>query len=613
MISLTPQKKKPRARKKKPWAVYDIEGANWIEHVVSASYYKDEDGLDELHYFKHVGEFVEYLFKDGNPIEEVWCHFGAIYDFMFVIKECVEFGYADITKMVPRGNGLLMFDIQRNDKTVTFRDSSAILPFGLDSITKNFGVTHEKLKMDRTKITHDTPEVRRYLKNDVVGLYESIEKFMEWGPIKEVGMKTTIASQSIQILRKYLPCEIPSLSKGADQFIRQGYFGGRTEIFKPLYDDPSKDINYYDINSLYPYCMKELLFPVVPKGVQSTFDMGSTVGYVECEVFIPEMYSPPLPVVQEIRKTKKLIFPTGKVRGVWSSLELEYASKFGVVILKVYRVFAFEKLVPVFKEFVDTMYDIRSKSEKVSVDNVLAKLILNSCYGRMGLDRNRASLEFDDGQDGFKPKYELAARGGGSIRIGEVQSFAKNAFSHVGIAAWVTSGARILNHQKQHELDYKVWYTDTDSFFTPKKLKESGKLGDLKLEYPLKRACFLLPKTYIMEANDEIFKVVEESGKVFNTDKKVAMKGFDKMQVNGFTFDDFQQALEGDFQRLKAKTPAKMARMRSAFQKGEVLAMMKESTKQVRSKYDKRRIIKTRRQEYDTEPLVVKDGEVINL
>lgn len=63
--------------------------------------------------------------------------------------------------------------------------------------------------MDRTKITRATNEVKKYLEHDCKGLYESIKKFKEWPLIKEVGMKSTVASQSIQILKSICLVRFP--------------------------------------------------------------------------------------------------------------------------------------------------------------------------------------------------------------------------------------------------------------------------------------------------------------------------------------------------------------------------------------------------------------------
>ena len=621
-FSLKPLSEKRRKQKEPIWGVYDIEGSDWINHVVSGSYWEgwsDELGtFDEydtnLNFHKSVDDFLKYLFSDDCKMTEVWCHFGGIYDFLFILDRVFNGRGYEVIEMLPRGSALLNFKITNKKKTITFRDSCAILPFGLDTITESFKVKHEKLKMDRTKITKDTPEVRKYLKNDCVGLYESIKKFKEWSPIKECGFKTTIASQSIQILKKYLPCEIPSLSKETDKFIRKGYFGGRTEIYKPVFmGDGKNKLHYYDINSLYPYCMKNLSVPIEYKGISDKIDLGKTIGFFECTVRVPDCYSPPLPWVHP--ESKKLLFPTGTLRGIWSTLELEYAVGLGCEIEKVHIGREFARTASIFKDFIDEMYRIRlkAKQEMNSVDDIMAKLVMNSCYGRFGLNRIREQLTLghDNETKISKPAFSFEHEDGYTIVIDKYEKELKS-FSHVGIAAWITSGARILNHKKQQELDFNVYYTDTDSFFTPTKVKEGGDLGELKLEYDLDRACFLLPKTYILESGDDIFKSFLQNGDKVRSTKKIAMKGFDKYAVQRFSMSDFLSAIEGDFRKLKVPTPRKMARMRTAWNKGEVLTMLDESTKQIRSHYEKRRIFKTRSGGYDTEPLVIENGMIKN-
>lgn len=609
MITLKPLKNKVK-RREKSFATFDIEGRDWINHVVSAFYTKDEDDNETLKYFTSMKEACEFFTSSENPVSEIYCHFGGIYDFLFIIKECLDSTKYGISNLVPRGNSLLMFDVTSGDRKVTFKDSSAILPFGLDSLTENFGVKHKKLEMDRTNITEDTKEVREYLKNDVVGLYECIYSMKTWGPIKECGFKSTIAAQSVQIMRSHLKIEVPALTQKQDMFVRKGYFGGRTEIFKPLCDIGSP-LYYYDINSLYPTVMREISVPIHPMPSKTIGDPLTDCGFFECTVFVPPMYYPPLPVVQRVKKQEKLIFPTGTFRGTWYSDELQYASQFGVKILKVHKVLLFSDRHPLFKDFVDEMYNIRINSNKNSVDNILAKLVMNSCYGRFGLNRLRERMEFDYGQDNFDPCYEIPY-GDSLCRIGKVKEYSNQTHSHVAVSAAITSNARIKNHQMLIK-DPTVFYTDTDSKFTLQKEKTSDELGGLKLEYELKKACFLLPKTYIMMSEDDVFKYIDEKGKKHRSYKKLAMKGFQKNLIQKFEFDDFLMALDGDLRRLKVVTPAKMARMKQAFQRGEVLTMLEESTKQIKSTYDKRRIIKGGKYGYDTEPLHIEKGEVINL
>ncbi|GFQ06938.1 DNA polymerase [Phtheirospermum japonicum] len=46
-------------------------------------------------------------------------------------------------------------------------------------------------------------------------------------------------------------------NKNADSFIRSGYYGGHTDAYKKY----GENLYYYDVNSLYPFIMKEYSFP----------------------------------------------------------------------------------------------------------------------------------------------------------------------------------------------------------------------------------------------------------------------------------------------------------------------------------------------------------------
>ena len=65
----------------------------------------------------------------------------------------------------------------------------------------------------------------------------------------------TLSSLSFSIFRtRYLKegsIEIPS--RGRDSYIRNSYFGGVTQVFRPY----GENLYYYDINSLYPSSMHE--------------------------------------------------------------------------------------------------------------------------------------------------------------------------------------------------------------------------------------------------------------------------------------------------------------------------------------------------------------------
>jgi hypothetical protein len=61
----------------------------------------------------------------------------------------------------------------------------------------------------------------------------------------------TISSLAVRIfLKDYYKNNIPLINKASVyRDIKQGYYGGTTEVYRPS----GFDLYYYDVNSLYPY------------------------------------------------------------------------------------------------------------------------------------------------------------------------------------------------------------------------------------------------------------------------------------------------------------------------------------------------------------------------
>lgn len=654
------------------FAVCDIESfKGWINFAVIGLAWKsyDDDGNEtekRYEYFLTMAEFADFIFESEQPHEQIFAHFGGRYDFSFILKEYYfNHDKYHIGTIIPRGSGLLCFEVSTfttedvipswcnpdkdvfgrredgqyliRDRTITFRDSSAMLPFGLGSLTENFGVEHKKKEIDYDKITEVTPELLEYLEYDCWGLYDCLERYFRWDIIKAAGPAMTIASQSLRVFRTYMKKEIPALSPSADSFVRSSYIGGRTEIIKPFFEQCADSglLKSYDVNSLYPFIMRSLSYPGGFK-YETTFYKEDEMGFYDVEVEVPDMYIPVLGVRYKDMEDR-LIFPTGVFRGCWSTLELNYAMSLGVKILKVYRGMIMHDIGPIFRDYIDHLYDMRKKSKKGSVDDILCKLIMNSTYGRFGLNLLREQLVLDQGQLGVTPFMDipLSESTNETIRLAKQEILLETSYSNVGIAAWVTSGARIHMHKLILEAPEDMYYMDTDSLKTTHTYaRNDADLGKLKLEYRSKRACFLLPKTYVEDTTQPLFKVFDESGKtkkLYDSDgklmlddkgrarelltcKKLVMKGFDKKKIAHFTPEDFASCLEGDMKRLQATNPAKFAPLRSAIRKNEFLLLLGETPRQIRTRYNKRRVVKRAwSQVYDTEPLNIKDGSITNL
>jgi hypothetical protein len=239
-----------------------------------------------------------------------------------------------------------------------------------------------------------------------------------------------------------------------------------------------------------------------------------------------------------------------------------------------------------FHDFITDLYNIRLVSTKNSVSDIMAKLLMNSSYGRFGMDNSKENIGFTL-KDGVE-EYEFIKVGKNNIQLYKEPVFLKT-FTHVAIAAFVTSYARLHMHKLFGGLGTDLYYTDTDSIFTTRKLETGKLLGDLKHEASYQGAVFLLPKTYIARGLSK---------------NKIAMKGFDKRKIVNFTFDDFKNGLEGDLRKFKIENEPKFATFKTALSQKKLVTMTKKNEKQLKATYKKRLIYKENG-EFFTNPLTL--------
>ena len=633
------------------YSVFDIESNNWKEFVV-CGYYDGEN-------YKDYGSILDFLLditdKNGDDLT-IFAHNGGSFDFNFVL-ECVikQEGrkHFFIEGLLPRGASFLSVEIRRlhydekgkrtEGRKIVFRDSLALLPFSLKSLTTNFKTECAKGEWDHSlhKDRND-PKLLEYLKADCVGLYQVLQTYFNWELVRECGVSFTVASQALKVFRSYLderimgcPTEGPE-HKNPDKFVRQAYFGGRTEVFRPYFKaKPGEKISCFDINSLYPSVMRDFEYPTTFKRWEYKYNP-KEFGFWEATVEVPkDMYVPPLGTLihidmdtKEVERVAdssqgKFIFPTGVFSGVWSSIELEYAKSIGVKILSTGKGAIFENGGYIFRHFIDELWDKRQKAEKDSVDSFICKLLLNSCYGRFGLNLERDQLVKDVGQDGISDltayEFETGEFVDGKpvvVRyVKEKQTIAS--FTNVAIAAWVTAHARIRMHKHYMRLKDRLYYTDTDSVFILDDGTEptSKKLGEFKYEYSATEACFLLPKTYALAG---ITGLQDVKGKVIET--KEVIKGINKeaIKVRKPNVKDFLGLLEGDIRRsqqlpipMEFIIAEKFSKVRTAMRKGTFLDVSKKCVKKVNARYDKREITMSNGI-YNTRPIFIKDNKALN-
>ena len=129
--------------------------------------------------------------------------------------------------------------------------------------------------------------------------------------------------------------------------------------------------------------------------------------------------------------------------------------------------------------------------------NYIAKLLMNSLYGRFGMKLEGSQVMFADTKkfNKLKDKVKICKVEPIIDDINLVELEVEDLLGlevNVAIASYITALSRVaLFKYKKYCIDnnIKIFYFDTDSIFTNKPLPDkfiSNKLGDLKLEYIFK-------------------------------------------------------------------------------------------------------------------------------
>ena len=538
--------------------VFDFEALNWNKLYAVGIY----DGKD-IKYIAEKGRdnyyFTRWLMDNLEPDVIAYAHNGGRYDFIFVLQFCERENLKPYALKVIHGT-VGEFRVKYKGKVLRFRDSMLILPASLKSLTYSFDVVHKKLEMDYD-IGIDDSRFKDYFANDLYGLYEVLEA-------SGLTSKLTIASNALSVFRSIFYTD--KMERNSDDFenlFRKGYKGGRTEIFKMR----GKDLNYYDINSLYPSVMYDFKYPLP---IKDNFKKVSEfhpdkLGYYYIDAEIKDLKIP----VLFYSMNGKFCFPVGKFQGFYYTPEINKAIEMGYKI-NVHFGYEFIKTDYLFRGYVEHFYKI--KSESSGAKKAIAKLMLNSLYGKFGQRRNMEVNSFINDGTVSNMNYNI-----------KKYWDEKSDFIHPEIVGLVTSYARVRLYElfQKAGLD-KIYYCDTDSIITDTVLPTSSRLGDIKLEDKISEFIALAPKLY--------------SYKNTSGDILIKSKGFKSEQ---FSFADFEAGLSGNTDKF-IENRERLASFKERFKRKAVTQFsdLIQAKKRLRVLYDKRKIIDG----YDTIPLEAK-------
>lgn len=348
---------------------------------------------------------------------------------------------------------------------VTFYDTLRHWPMSVEQMGKFLGLP--KLKQDFLSVKYcrrDTEIVWRFV-NQMLSRYEALG----------LSLRSTLPAMALQLFKKFYGDDFIQLPPDVLEFLRNGYYGGRVEVFRT--GKIEGDIHHYDVNSLFPSVMRNLPFPVLSSWRHTIKPDFSREGMFEGWVKILETNITCLPV----REDDEIVFPYGGVYGTWPYVEIRQLLEDGGQVLHCKKAIEFWDTERPFPEYVDFCYQKRLEST-TDLDRVFWKLMLNSLYGKFAQSRGLTTIYFDKQQK----------------RVAEKTIDSQSKVSNVIWSAYVTAYGRVKLLSYLRECS-EVYYTDTDSIFTPDVLSVSNELGSLKEEGRYKKAEFLGNKLYVVD------------------------------------------------------------------------------------------------------------------
>jgi len=542
----------------------------------------------------------------------VYVHNLANFDGIFLLKEIVNIKHSKVN-LLYNNDKIISIDLKyqkpewKNPIEISFRDSYQILPSSLANLAKCFNINIHKgifpfrfindlvIKISLNKTLNwkgNIPSINYfdnisneeyinycniikkefnnkwsfryqamiYCMNDCIALYNVLTAFNKfYFDLFKININNapTLASHAFRLFRThFLEKDCIQMIYGKDHdIIRTGYTGGATDMYIPS-NNIGEKVYAYDVNSLYPFVMKN---NPMPTGIMSYFDGDITqfenkpFGFFYCEIEAPNNLKHPILQlhVNINNKGTRTIAPLGTFKGLFFSEELYNAQKYGYKF-KVLWGYTFEKKF-IFNKFVEKLYNLRLQYPKDHPLHFIAKLLLNSLYGRFGMrdifniikivSKEQLDILIDNNnqiEDVIDLDNHFIVKIFNKFDEDNETQIKKKYNVNIAIASAVTAYARIYMSQFKNHPKLKLFYTDTDSIYTnlnPNEMNElfpgivnNKELGKLKLENISDKAIFLAPKAYCLQTVEGEF-IYKIKGLIKNV--PVSVNDFEKLLLKG--------------------------------------------------------------------------------
>src|SRR5258708_7663905 len=313
-------------------------------------------------YFIYLNNILSDITIEGKLV--IFAHNLGNFDGYFLYKGLMSCYQPDnISSIIDDSNKFISITCNALEELIEFKDSLRIFPMSLDKLCAMFGVegklTPYNSKFSNLELFKDPKLLQEFISyslQDAKSLFEALfhAQIMYFNKFKvDIESVYSTATLSLKIYRtKFQEDPIPILPANIDSFIRISYYGGGTDVYKAW----GLVVHYYDVNSLYPYAMKNPM-PYNLIKIHNNMDnikLENFFGFIEVEVLCPvTMERPVLPYHLD----GKTIYPVGNWKGVYFSEELKAVVKLGYQI-KLIKGYEFTK-IDLFGKYVNTFYEIK--------------------------------------------------------------------------------------------------------------------------------------------------------------------------------------------------------------------------------------------------------------
>lgn len=500
----------------------DGEVRVWLWSLVSI--YDNE----ECYYGTTIETFIDKLIS--LKVTKVWFH-NLRFDGYFLLYGLENNGYKfniDYTIAIDNMGNWFEIRIIFNDLVCKVWDSLKKFPNqSVQSISKLYGIEGKKEYPDFNKyipiIYLPTNKEIEYCIQDSKIMAYALQQEYKKGHDK-ITLSTDAFTEVKQLIGgKFWRNNFPLLSLDDDTWLRDAYGGGWVYV-NPKYENKEVyNVNVYDINSMYPDKMKNFPLPYGYPNYNQNPDKDDL--YVVRFKAIFQIKKGYLPTIHNhsslIGVSKYYYYSDEPIQLTMTNIDYELFKehyKFSIVEEEpFYR--CFKSKVGLLAPYIDKYMKEKADAtiENDLAKRLLAKLYLNSPYGKTGMRPNRISRQPYFDEDGI-------------IKFKPVTTESESVY--VPYAIFVCSWARNqIIRMAQDNID-KFVYADTDSLHLvdggtiDNKEVHKTQLGKWKYEGNFDIAKYIRPKTYIHADNNYNVQEIKCAGMPDNIKMKLSYNDF---------------------------------------------------------------------------------------